>query len=444
VTKPRLPPQDLDVEAALIGACLIRQDLLDDAVVLVTADDFYSPRHGHVWEAICALHLAGQPVDANTTADHLRSVGLHQGHQTDVMLGEFLAAAGTSTSVTKYTNIVSGLARLRALISACDEIAERAYERHGDVDEILGWAGQQIYDVAQTRRQVVEPVALGPAVTTWMEAMADQYANGGPAPGVPTGLADLDDRLAGMRPGQLITIAGRPGMGKSICGAQIAVHVASNVGLPVLMVTLEMSVDELVQRVVGATSQISLTRIRSGRLVERDWPHLSNAAGRLGDVPMYILDDAAASIATIRAQARRLSARHGLGLIVVDYLQLMTSVRSRDNRQVEVAEMSSGLKRIARDLSVPVIALAQLNRAVELRADKRPTLADLRESGAIENDSDVVIGIYRDEYYNPDGPYPGEAELLVLKQRNGPTGTPVRVVYRADTGVFGNYARGDA
>jgi replicative DNA helicase len=209
------------------------------------------------------------------------------------------------------------------------------------------------------------------------------------------------------------------------------------------MVTLEMSVDELVQRVVGATSQIRLTTIRSGKIPDQDWRHLAHAAGELEPVPMYILDDSAASIATIRAQARRLSAKHGLGLIVVDYLQLMTSTRSRDNRQVEVAEMSSGLKRIARDLAVPVIALAQLNRGVELRADKRPTLADIRESGSIENDSDVVIGIYRDEYYNPEGPNTGEAELLILKQRNGPTGNPVKLTYRADIGVFQNYyARG--
>lgn len=433
----RVRPNDQTAEAALIGCCLNSARALDDAIGTVTGDDFYKPHHGHVWAAMTALHLAGQPVDTVTVLDQMRQTGTLL-PDSPALLADLLADAPATSGLRRHVEIVVNLSRARRLQAVALEIAERCCDPTGGPEAVIDWAQEQVYQVAQERRRTAETVTLATAVDQWM-TMLEETAAGTRSPGLPTGLADLDRHLGGLRGGQLITAAGRPAMGKSLLGSQVAVHVAA-AGIPVLLVSVEMSIPELVGRMVGAESQVGLTHLRSGRIPDKSWPHISTATSKLSGLPLYLLDDSGATITTVRTQGRRLKGRSGLGLIVVDYLQLMSSTTRRDNRAVEVGELSGGLKRIARDLDVPVIALAQLNRGVEYRQDKRPTLADLRESGAIENDSDVVLGLYRDEYYNPGSPDTGTAEILVLKQRNGPAGVTAKVGYRPDIGVFTNLA----
>lgn len=434
----RVPPHDLHLERALIGVCLLQPLLIDEAAALLMDGDLYHPQHQTIWDAMVSLHHAGQPVDALTVTDRILSSGTPIGDSTIGAVLDVQADAGYNRSAARYARTVAGLGQLRRLQAVCKEVLDRCYERLGEPEDILEWAQQAVYDVGAERRSLVEPITIQAAIA---EFISDLETNPGtPAGIVSTGLRDLDDKIIGLRPGQLVTVAGRPGMGKSLLGSQIAVHAAS-AGQPTMFVTIEMSVPELTERIIGAEARVDLQRLRTRTLINQDWDRISPTIDKLDPTPLFILDDPGATIASIRAQARRLSAgKTGLSLIVVDYLQLMTATSKRDNRQVEVAEMSSGLKRLARDLGVPVVALAQLNRSLEMRADKRPTLSDLRESGAIENDSDVVIGIYRDDYYDPDSPDRGTAELIVLKQRNGPTGSAT-VSYLGHHGLFVDMAR---
>lgn len=434
-----VPPHDLALEQALLGACLLHATLIDEASVLLLDGDFYHPQHAATWTAMVALHHDGQPVDAHTVTDKMKSGGDYMGDATVAAIIDIQTHAGFDRSVVRYARSIAGLGQLRRLQAICREILGRCTERYGEPEDILEWAQQAIYDIGAERRSLNEPIPLGDAL---QEFLTDIETNSGsPAGLVSTGLIDLDDKIVGLRPGQLITVAARPAMGKSLLGAQMALHAAC-AGKPTLFVTIEMSVPELTERIVGSQSRVDLTRLRTRSLLNSDWELISPTIVSLEHTPLYLLDDPSATVASVRTQARRLAASpKGLGLIVVDYLQLMTAVSKRDNnRQVEVAEMSAGLKRLARDLSVPVVALAQLNRSLELRSNKRPTLSDLRESGAIENDSDVVIGIYRDDYYDEDSPDRGTAELIVLKQRNGPTGTAT-VSYLGHHGLFANMAK---
>lgn len=428
-------------EESLLGAMLLSRDAINEAIGIVTADDFYKPAHGVIYEAVVDLHSVGEPVDPVTVADQLRRRDMLETIGGPATLISLQANTPATTSAGRYAAIVTEMATLRRLIGVAGEVAELAYATPEDVAAAVDRAEQMIYEVSQSRRRRREATDMIANLEGWLDRLSDLFENGAP-PGIQTGLIDLDEILGGLRPGQLITIAGRPAMGKSLVGAQIASYAAS-CGHPTLVVSAEMSTDEITTRLVAAEARVDLQHIRTAKLAASDWPRLSIAIDNLKPAPLLIDDDSAATVTSIAATARRIKARRGLELIVVDYLQLLTAVntsKGRENRQVEVSDICAGLKRIARQIEVPVIALAQLNRQVENRSDKRPTLADLRESGAIEQDSDIVIGLYRDEYYNPQSDDIGVAELSVLKQRNGPTGL-VKVAYLEKFGRFANMAR---
>ena len=329
----------------------------------------------------------------------------------------------STANASYYAKIVEEHALLRRLVTVAGEIAELGYSVPEDVTEVVDRAESMIFEVAQ-RRMVDTMFPLRDLLGKTLDQLEALVERGETITGVPTGYRDLDAQLAGLQKGNLVVVGARPAMGKTSFALGIVSHAAVHARVPVLLFSLEMSHLELTQRMLCSEAGVDATRMRNGALLESDWPRISNAIGRLGDAPIFIDDNPNVTVMDIRAKSRRLKARSGLGLVVVDYLQLMSGHgRSRaENRQVEVSEISRGLKVLARELEIPVVALSQLSRNLEMRQDKRPVLADLRESGSIEQDADVVLFIYRDEVYNPDSPERGSAEIITSKHRNGPTG----------------------
>ena len=437
----RIPPHSIQAEESLLGAMLLSRDAIAAAVEVVSADDFYKPVHGHVYDAITALFGQGEPVDPVTVADQLRRAGLLDAVGGPAALVTLQAGTPAVGSAARYGRIVEEHAMLRRLIGVAGEIAELGYEPPDDVAMAVDRAESLVFDVAQ--RRVTDSLApLRELLEQKLDHLEMLYERGESITGVPTGYTDLDERLAGLQPSNLVIVGARPSMGKTSFALGIAAHAALEAQTPVLFFSLEMSHLELTQRLLCAEARVDATRMRNGRLHESDWPKISHAVGRLAEAPMYIDDNPHLTVMEIRAKARRLNSRAGgLGLIIIDYLQLMTGRHNAENRQVEVSEMSRGLKILARELEVPVVALSQLSRNLEMRADKRPQLADLRESGSLEQDSDVVMFIYREELYNPETPDRGTAEIIVSKHRNGPTGA-VQLAFLDHYTRFANMARG--
>ncbi|TML92702.1 MAG: replicative DNA helicase [Actinobacteria bacterium] len=437
----RVPPHSIQAEESLLGAMLLSRDAIAAAVEVVSADDFYKPVHGHVYDAITALFGQGEPVDPVTVADQLRRAGLLDAVGGPAALVTLQAGTPAVGSAARYGRIVEEHAMLRRLIGVAGEIAELGYEPPDDVALAVDRAESLVFDVAQ--RRVTDSMApLRELLEQKLDHLEMLYERGESITGVPTGYTDLDERLAGLQPSNLVIVGARPSMGKTSFALGIAAHAALEAQTPVLFFSLEMSHLELTQRLLCAEARVDATRMRNGRLHESDWPKISHAVGRLAEAPMYIDDNPHLTVMEIRAKARRLKSRAGgLGLIIIDYLQLMTGRHNAENRQVEVSEMSRGLKILARELEVPVVALSQLSRNLEMRADKRPQLADLRESGSLEQDSDVVMFIYREELYNPETPDRGTAEIIVSKHRNGPTGA-VQLAFLDHYTRFANMARG--
>lgn len=436
----RVPPHDLAAERALLGAVLISRDAIDDSAGLLTPEDFYKPAHAHIWQACQQLSTAGEPVDQVTVAGQLERNGLTEATGGLPELAALITDTPSTRNAESYARNILHCATLRRLIAAAGEIAELGYNQPDDLPAALDRAENLVFNVATTgRHQQTGPEHASTVIARTIDNIEHAYAHGG-AHGTPTGFVDLDERILGLHPGQLVTICARPGMGKTALGTQIALNAAMEAPTNVLFASVEMSPDEIAGRLLSSESKVDLHRIRSAHLAEKDWPRLSQAVARIADSRLWFLDAATTTITTLRSDLRRLAARNPVGLLVVDYLQLMHVDDRRDNRQVDVSQISQGLKRIAREFNIPVVALAQLSRNVEMRADKRPVLSDLRESGAIENDSDVVIGIYRDDYYNPESADRGTAELIVLKQRSGPTGK-VQVAWLDHYTRFANMAR---
>jgi replicative DNA helicase len=418
----RVPPHNLEAEESLLGAMLLSRDAIADATQICSADDFYKPAHAHVFDAICALYSQGEPADPVTVADELRRAGLIESIGGPAALITLQANTPATSNAGRYARIVEEHALLRRLIGVASEIAEMGYQVPDDVAAAVDTAESLVFDVAQRRvSDTLQPIRelLGASLDR-LEAL---YERGESITGLPTGFRDLDEQLAGLQPSNLLIVGARPGAGKTSFALGIAAHAAMTARQPVLFFSLEMSHLEVTQRLLSAEARVEATRMRNGRLHDTDWPKISHAIGRLGEAPMFIDDNANTTVMEIRAKARRLKSKLGsLGLIVVDYLQLMSGRSNAENRQVEVSEMSRGLKILARELETPVLALSQLSRNLEMRADKRPVLADLRESGSIEQDADVVMFLYRDELYNTDSPDRGTAEVIVAKHRSGPTG----------------------
>jgi replicative DNA helicase len=404
---------------------LLSRDAITAAVeVGVEAADFYKPAHAHLFEAVLSLYGQGEPVDPVTVAEELRRADLLDSLGGRTTLLRLQAATPASANATHYAKIVNELALLRRLIGVAGDIAEMGYDDSQDVVETLDRAESLVFEVAE-RRVSESMVRVSDALQTTLDQLEALYDSTGDITGVPTGYTDLDHLLLGLQPSNLVVVAARPGAGKTSLALGAAANVAMQARRPVLFFSMEMGTLELTKRLLAGEAHVDARRLQTGNIPEADWTRLSHAVGRLAEAPLFIDDNPHCTVMEMRAKSRRTKARHGdLGLVVVDYLQLMTPMAKRaENRQVEVAEISRGLKILARELDCPVMALSQLNRQLEYRADKRPMLADLRESGSLEQDADVVVFIYRDDIYNPDSDQRGTAEIIVAKHRNGPTGT---------------------
>lgn len=433
----RLPPANIDAEASLLGAMLLSRDAVMNAVEVAAADDFYRPAHAHVFEAIASLYSAGLPVDTVTVAEELDRAGLLEEVGGAALLISLQANTPATSNAARYAKIIEERAMLRRLIGVAGDIAELGYSVPSDVAQAVDTAEALVYKIAE--RKMVDSMA---PVKDLLEASLDRlemlYDRGEAITGVPSGYHELDELTAGLQPGAMIVVGARPAMGKTSFALGICANAALSSNRPVIFFSLEMSQLEVTQRLLCADARVDASKFRNGRLNESDWGKVSHAVGRLAEAPIYIDDNPHLNIMEIRSKARRLKSRTGdLGLVVLDYVQLMTGRPGAESRQIEVSEISRGLKILAREVEAPVMALAQLNRGLEQRADKRPMLSDLRESGSLEQDADVVMFIYRDEVYNEESPDMGTAEIIIAKHRSGPTGT-VKLAFLDHYTLFAN------
>ncbi|MEY2417708.1 MAG: replicative helicase [Actinomycetota bacterium] len=419
----RVPPHDLAAETSLLGAMLLSPNAIGAAAeVHLTAGDFYKPAHGHIYEAIEALYHRGEPADPVTVSDELHRDGLLEAIGGAATLVEIQRGTPAISNAARYARIVEEMSQLRRLIGVAAEIADLGYSLPDDVATVLDRAETLVFDVKQ-RRLSDDMMPVSELLTDALDKLEALYDRGEAVTGVPTGFEELDHRLAGLQPNNLVVVGARPAVGKTSFALGILAHAAMEARVPSLLFSLEMGKDEITQRLLCSEARVDAGKLRTGNFDDRDWQKITAAVGRLAEAPIYIDDNPNVTVMDIRAKARRLKAREGLGLIIIDYMQLMTGRNKAENRQVEVAEMSRSLKILARELEIPVMALSQLSRTLEQRQDKRPMLSDLRESGSLEQDADVVMFLYRDELYHPDSADKGIAEVIVAKHRSGPTGT---------------------
>jgi replicative DNA helicase len=442
----RVPPHDLDAERAVIGAMLVSETAVAAVAERLSPEDFYSEVHRIIYSAMMRLYSRGEPIDQLTLTNELRSVGEFEKIGGRAYVFQIVESVPTAANAARYAEIVRGKALLREIIDVGSRITEDAFREPDDVDEALDAAEQLIYDVSnRTMREHLAPVSeLAPGA---LEMIQRLYEAEGEVTGVETGFDDLDRLTTGFHKSDLIILAARPAMGKTAIALNMIWHAAGQKGLPVAIFSLEMSKEQLVQRLISQNTRIPTQALRSGNVRAEDWPKLVRGVAQVSRAPIWIDDTAGVTLMEIRAKVRRLSSHLNargegpLALVVVDYLQLMVGQNNRsENRQQEIAEISRGLKVLARDLDVPVLAVAQLSRAVEQRHDKRPLLSDLRDSGAIEQDADMVMFLYRDEYYNPDSDDKGIAEVIIGKHRNGPTGK-VQLAWMEQYTKFASLAR---
>ena len=418
-----VPPQNLDAEESVLGAMMLAPGAIAAVSEVLEHDgrEFYRESHGKIYRAALALFAKGEPVDAITLVHELEERGELEQVGGKERIHELAALVPASANARHYAQIIHETSIFRGLIRAGGDIARLGWERPGTASELVDQAEHILFMLSQ-ERATSELSPIDELLKESFERITALYELGADVTGVPSGFRDLDRMTSGFQEGNLIIFAARPGMGKSALGLGIAANVAVRHGRPVALFTLEMSKAEVTQRLMCSEAKVELHRLRTGRLAAEDWPRLTAACDRLAKAPIYVDDTGSITMLEIRSKVRRLKSRHpDLGLIVVDYLQLMTSGTTAENRVQEVSQISRALKVLARDLDIPVIAMSQLSRAVEQRHDKRPILSDLRESGSLEQDSDIVCFIYRDDYYNDDSPDPGVAEVIVAKHRNGPT-----------------------
>ncbi len=427
IAQLRIPPHSIEAEASVLGGLLLDNGAWDRVSDLLADADFYRYEHRLVFGAVGSLVNASRPADVITVFEHLQG----QGKADEVgglaylnSLAQYVPSAG---NIRRYAEIVRERSILRKLVSASDEIATNAFNPQGrPVDEIVDEAEQKIFNIGEQGsrlKQGFQPMET--LVVSLLDRIQEMADNPNDVTGVPTGFYDLDRLTAGLQGGDLIVLAARPSMGKTALAINIAEHVALNEGLPVAVFSMEMGAAQLAVRIVGSIGRIDQSHLRTGRLTDEEWPRLTEAIEKLRNISLHIDESAGLTSSQLRANARRLARQCGqLGLIVVDYLQLMSgSSSNEENRATELGEISRGLKMLAKELKCPVLALSQLNRSVETRPDKRPMMSDLRESGAIEQDADIIMFIYRDDYYTKEASKePGVAEVIIAKQRNGPTG----------------------
>jgi replicative DNA helicase len=439
----RLPPQNLDAEQSILGGILLDNESLNSVLERLEDKDFYSESHRKIFAAIVDLSERNEPSDLITLSNILKDKKQLDSVGGMTYLASLVDNVPSAANIAYYAEIVKKKAILRRLIGTATEILTKSYNTGADVDEVLDEAEQAIFEISENK---IRPAfyEIRSIIKDSFKTIEKLYERKELITGVPTGFEKIDDLTSGLQKSDLIIIAGRPSMGKTAFALNIAQHAALETRIPVAIFSLEMSKEQLALRLLSATAKVDSQRLRKGFLGETDWPKLTTAAGRLSEALIFIDDTPAITSLEMKAKARRLKAEAGLGLIILDYLQLMRGGTSRDSREQEISEISRSLKALAKELNVPVIALSQLNRKVEDRTNRRPHMADLRESGAIEQDADVIAFIYRDEVYNKseDNPEKGLAEIIIGKQRNGPTGT-AKLAFLEKYTCFENLARTD-
>ena len=445
VAQLRIPPHSLEAESSVLGGLLLDNNAWDRVGDVLIDSDFYRYEHRLVYAAVGKLINETKPADVITVYEELQRQGKGDEIGGLAYLNALAQYVPSASNIRRYAEIVRERSILRKLVSASDEIATSAFNLQGRaVDKILDEAEGKIFKIGEEGSRMKQGFqAMDSLVVQLLDRVQEMADNPNDVTGVPTGFIDLDRMTAGLQAGDLVVLAARPSMGKTAFAINIAEHVALNEGLPVAVFSMEMGAAQLAVRIVGSIGRIDQGRLRTGKLLDEEWPRLTEAIERLRNVSMHIDETPGLTTSELRANARRLSRQCGkLGLIVVDYLQLMSGSSSDgENRATELGEISRGLKALAKELQCPVIALSQLNRSVEQRTDKRPMMSDLRESGAIEQDADIIMFIYRDDYYNKDSREPGVAEIIIGKQRNGPTGT-VKLTFLKPLTRFENMAFG--
>ncbi len=423
----RVPPHNLEAEQAILSALMIDADAVGRVIEILVPDDFYRESHRKIFLGMLSLYEKSQPTDLLMISDELKKKGELEDVGGSSYLSLLVDYLPSSANVASYAHIVKEKAIMRGLITAATEIISQSFQEVDNIDRFLDTAEQIIFQISEKRiKQSFYPVKE--IVKESFKAIESLYEKKELLTGVPSGFRDLDRLTCGLQPADLIIVAGRPSMGKTAFALNIAEYAACEKKICSAVFSLEMSKEQLVQRMLCGMGKVDGSKLRGGFLKESDWPKLTRAAGKLSEAPLFIDDTPALSVLEVRAKARRLKKEHKLGLIVVDYLQLMRSSGHVESREREISEISRSLKALAKELYVPVIALSQLNRGVENRSDRRPQLSDLRESGAIEQDADVIAFIYRDEVYNKNTADKGIAEILISKQRNGPIGS-VRLAF---------------
>ncbi|CAN1559128.1 DnaB Replicative DNA helicase [Burkholderiaceae bacterium] len=447
VAQLRIPPHSLEAESSVLGGLLLDNSAWDRVGDLLSDSDFYRYEHRLVYTAVSTLVNANRAADVITVFENLQSQGKAEEIGGLAYLNSLAQYVPSAANIRRYAEIVRERAILRKLVSVSDEIATSALNTNGrPVPNILDEAEQKIFNIGEEGSRMRQGFqSMGNLVVELLDRVEEMSQNPNDITGVPTGFFDLDRMTSGMQAGDLIVLAARPSMGKTALAINIAENVALKEGLPVAVFSMEMGASQLAIRIVGSIGRIDQGRLRTGKLQDEEWPRLAEAVERLRTVSLSIDETPGLTPSELRASARRLARNCGkLGLVVVDYLQLMSgsSGSDGDNRATELGEISRGLKMLAKELQCPVIALSQLNRGVEQRTDKRPMMSDLRESGAIEQDADVIMFIYRDDYYNKDSKEPGVAEIIIGKQRNGPTGT-VKLTFLKPITKFESYAGGN-
>ena len=448
VAAVRTPPHSDEGEQSLIGGLLLDNTAWDKVADVVSVGDFYREDHRLIFQHIARLIDNGKPADAVTVFETLQSAGKVQQAGGLSYLNSLAQNTPSAANIRRYAEIVRDRAVLRRLVSVGDDIATSALNPQGrDTKQILDEAESRVFQIAEDGARGRQGfVNIDSLLTRVVERVQELFERANPSEvtGVPTSFTDLDRQTSGLQPGDLVIVAGRPSMGKTALALNISEHVAIDQGMPVAVFSMEMGASQLALRMLSSVGRIDQQRLRTGRLLDEDWPKLTTAIQKMHDAPLYIDESPALNSLELRARARRLYRTCGrLGLIVVDYLQLMSASSDGENRATEISEISRGLKALAKELQVPVVALSQLNRTVESRTDKRPVMSDLRESGAIEQDADLILFIYRDEVYNPDTSDKGVAEIIIGKQRNGPIGR-VRLRFGGEHTRFDNLAGGSS
>lgn len=446
----KLPPHSVEAEQSVLGGLLLENEALDKIADILSGNDFYRHDHRLIFQHISKLIEHSKPADIVTVAESLESTAELSGVGGLAYLGALAQNTPTAANIRRYAEIVRERAVMRKLVEVGSGIAESAFSPQGrDAQQLLDEAEARIFQIAEGGKRssegFVDIKVLLPQVADRIDQLF-QRDNPNDVTGIPTGFTDLDSMTSGFQPGDLVIVAGRPSMGKTAFSLNVAENVALDTGLPVAVFSMEMAATQVAMRMIGSVGRLDQHKMRTGRLEDDDWVRLTTALGKLNDAPIFIDEGAGLASFDVRARARRLHRQCGkLGLIVVDYLQLMSAPANRqsENRATEISEISRSLKALAKELDVPVVALSQLNRSVEQRPDKRPVMSDLRESGAIEQDADLILFIYRDEVYNAESPDKGTAEIIIAKQRNGPIGR-LKLTFLGEHTRFENFANSGA